>query len=63
MARGNIHVHLHGGGLRMVGPGAVPLPVLPSARHAHVTIEQHYSTEVVCGQLSAIYRELTGTQG
>jgi glycosyltransferase involved in cell wall biosynthesis len=26
------------------------------------TIEQHYSTEVVCGQLSALYRELAGTQ-
>jgi len=33
------------------------------AGHARVTIEQHYSTEVVCGQLSAIYRELAGTQG
>jgi len=31
------------------------------ARHARVTIEQHYSTEVVCGQLSALYRELAGT--
>jgi glycosyltransferase involved in cell wall biosynthesis len=30
------------------------------ARHARVTIEQHYSTEVVCGQLSALYRELAG---
>ena len=34
-----------------------------AARHARVTIEQHYSTEVVCGQLSAIYRELAETQG
>nr|WP_308632887.1 glycosyltransferase family 4 protein [Massilia norwichensis] len=33
------------------------------ARHARVTIEQHYSTEVVCGQLSALYRELAGTRG
>lgn len=33
------------------------------AGHARVTIEQHYSTEVVCGQLSAIYRELAGTEG
>jgi glycosyltransferase involved in cell wall biosynthesis len=33
------------------------------ARQARVTIEQHYSTEVVCGQLSALYRELAGTQG
>jgi len=32
------------------------------ARNARVTIEQHYSTEVVCGQLSALYRELAGTQ-
>jgi len=32
------------------------------ARRARMTIEQHYSTEVVCGQLSAIYRELAGTQ-
>jgi glycosyltransferase involved in cell wall biosynthesis len=32
------------------------------ARRARTTIEQHYSTEVVCGQLSAIYRELAGTQ-
>ncbi len=31
-------------------------------RHARVTIEQHYSTEVVCGQLSALYRELAGTR-
>jgi len=29
---------------------------------ARATIEQHYSTEVVCGQLSAIYRELAGTE-
>lgn len=32
------------------------------ARNARATIEQHYSTEVVCGQLSALYRELAGTQ-
>jgi glycosyltransferase involved in cell wall biosynthesis len=32
------------------------------AQRARVTIEQHYSTEVVCGQLSALYRELAGTQ-
>ena len=32
------------------------------AERARATIEQHYSTEVVCGQLSAIYRELAGTQ-
>jgi glycosyltransferase involved in cell wall biosynthesis len=32
------------------------------ASNARVTIEQHYSTEVVCGQLSALYRELAGTQ-
>jgi glycosyltransferase involved in cell wall biosynthesis len=32
------------------------------AGRARATIEQHYSTEVVCGQLSAIYRELAGTQ-
>jgi glycosyltransferase involved in cell wall biosynthesis len=31
------------------------------AGNARVTIEQHYSTEVVCGQLSALYRELAGT--
>jgi glycosyltransferase involved in cell wall biosynthesis len=32
------------------------------ARRARARIEQHYSTEVVCGQLSALYRELAGTQ-
>jgi glycosyltransferase involved in cell wall biosynthesis len=32
------------------------------AARARTSIEQHYSTEVVCGQLSAIYRELAGTQ-
>ena len=32
------------------------------ALRARASIEQHYSTEVVCGQLSAIYRELAGTQ-
>jgi len=32
------------------------------AERARTTIEQHYSTEVVCGQLSAIYRELAGTE-
>jgi glycosyltransferase involved in cell wall biosynthesis len=32
------------------------------ARRARETIEQHYSTEVVCGQLSALYRELAGTR-
>jgi glycosyltransferase involved in cell wall biosynthesis len=32
------------------------------ARRARASIEQHYSTEVVCGQLSALYRELAGTQ-
>jgi glycosyltransferase involved in cell wall biosynthesis len=32
------------------------------AERARATIEQHYSTEVVCGQLSAIYRELAETQ-
>jgi glycosyltransferase involved in cell wall biosynthesis len=32
------------------------------AQRARATIEQHYSTEVVCGQLSALYRELAGTQ-
>jgi glycosyltransferase involved in cell wall biosynthesis len=31
------------------------------ASAARATIEQHYSTEVVCGQLSALYRELAGT--
>lgn len=30
------------------------------AERARATIERHYSTEVVCGQLSAIYRELAG---
>jgi glycosyltransferase involved in cell wall biosynthesis len=30
------------------------------AERARATIEQQYSTEVVCGQLSAIYRELAG---
>lgn len=32
------------------------------AGRARASIEQHYSTEVVCGQLSAIYRELAGTE-
>jgi glycosyltransferase involved in cell wall biosynthesis len=32
------------------------------AERARTTIERHYSTEVVCGQLSALYRELAGTQ-
>jgi glycosyltransferase involved in cell wall biosynthesis len=32
------------------------------AQGARATIAQHYSTEVVCGQLSAIYRELAGTK-
>jgi glycosyltransferase involved in cell wall biosynthesis len=32
------------------------------AERARATIEQQYSTEVVCGQLSAIYRELAGTR-
>jgi len=32
------------------------------AEGARATIEQHYSTEVVCGQLSAIYRELAGME-
>ena len=32
------------------------------AERARATIEQHYSTEVVCGHLSAIYRELAETQ-
>jgi glycosyltransferase involved in cell wall biosynthesis len=32
------------------------------AQRARASIEQHYSTEVVCGQLSAIYRELAGTK-
>jgi glycosyltransferase involved in cell wall biosynthesis len=32
------------------------------AERARATIEQHYSTEVVCRQLSAIYRELAETQ-
>jgi glycosyltransferase involved in cell wall biosynthesis len=30
------------------------------AERARATIEQQYSTEVVCGKLSAIYRELAG---
>jgi glycosyltransferase involved in cell wall biosynthesis len=32
------------------------------AQRARATIEGHYSTEVVCGQLSAIYRELAGAR-
>jgi glycosyltransferase involved in cell wall biosynthesis len=32
------------------------------AQRARATIAQHYSTEVVCGQLSALYRELAGIQ-
>jgi glycosyltransferase involved in cell wall biosynthesis len=31
------------------------------ARGARASVEQHYSTEVVCGKLSALYRELAGT--
>jgi glycosyltransferase involved in cell wall biosynthesis len=31
------------------------------AWRARMSIEQHYSTEVVCGRLSALYRELAGT--
>jgi glycosyltransferase involved in cell wall biosynthesis len=30
------------------------------AQRARATVEQHYSTEVMCGKLSAIYRELAG---
>ncbi len=32
------------------------------AERARATIERQYSTEVVCGQLSAIYRELAGAR-
>jgi glycosyltransferase involved in cell wall biosynthesis len=32
------------------------------ARQARATIEQHYSTEVVCGHLSVLYRELAEAQ-
>ena len=47
-----------------VAAGALILGVLAAllAGRARETIERHYSTEVVCGQLSAIYRELAGTQ-
>jgi len=31
-------------------------------KRARATIEQHYSTEVMCGKLSAIYRELAGAR-
>jgi glycosyltransferase involved in cell wall biosynthesis len=31
------------------------------AQRARATVEQYYSTEVMCGKLSAIYRELAGT--
>ena len=31
-------------------------------KQARATIEQHYSTEVMCGKLSAIYRELAGAR-
>ena len=31
------------------------------ARGARATVERHYSTEVVCGRLSALYRDLAGT--
>jgi glycosyltransferase involved in cell wall biosynthesis len=40
---------------RVLGDGALRERL---ARRARATIEQHYSTEVVCGQLSALYREL-----
>jgi glycosyltransferase involved in cell wall biosynthesis len=30
------------------------------AQGARATVEQHYSTELVCGQLSALYQELAG---
>jgi glycosyltransferase involved in cell wall biosynthesis len=40
---------------RLLGDAALRASL---ARRARATIEQHYSTEVVCGQLSALYREL-----
>ncbi|ALK96343.1 hypothetical protein AB595_05665 [Massilia sp. WF1] len=44
---------------QVLGDGALRTRL---ACRARATIEQHYSTEVVCGQLSALYRELAGTQ-
>jgi glycosyltransferase involved in cell wall biosynthesis len=44
---------------RAMGDGALRARL---AQRARATIAQHYSTEVVCGQLSALYRELAGTQ-
>jgi glycosyltransferase involved in cell wall biosynthesis len=44
---------------RAMGDGALRARL---GQRARATIAQHYSTEVVCGQLSALYRELAGTQ-
>ena len=44
---------------RLLGDDALRVRL---AGRARASIEQHYSTEVVCGQLSAIYRELAGTE-
>jgi glycosyltransferase involved in cell wall biosynthesis len=42
----------------VLGDGALRARLADRAR---ATVEQHYSTEVMCGKLSAIYRELAGT--
>lgn len=44
---------------QVLGDGALRARL---GRRARSTIEQHYSTEVVCGQLSALYRELAETR-
>jgi len=44
---------------RVLADGALRARLAGAAR---TTIEQQYSTEVVCGRLSAIYRELAGTE-
>jgi glycosyltransferase involved in cell wall biosynthesis len=44
---------------RLLDDGALRLRL---GQRARATIARDYSTEVVCGQLSAIYRELAGTR-
>jgi len=44
---------------RLLGDAALRARLAACAR---ATIERHYSTEVVCGQLSALYRELAGAR-
>lgn len=44
---------------RVIGDAALRARL---AARGRATIERHYATEVVCGQLSAIYRELAGAR-